>query len=273
MSEKDYYEVLGVDRGAPGAVIKEAYRKLAFEYHPDRNREDPSAVERMKEINEAYAVLSDTVKRQRYDTFRNEYGSSAYDRFRQGYSDQDIFRGSDINQIFEEMAKTFGFRHFDDVFRESYGRSFQTYHFSRPGIFGKFIVIRSGQGMAQGGTGSGEARSGTGLLGRLVGSALQYLVQRALGTSVDGVPADRKGTIDISEEQAGKGGKVAYLDPETSREVTISVPADVREGQVLRLKGMGGIDRAGQRGDLYLTVHVKRSFLRKVKGLLSGGRV
>lgn len=272
MSEKDYYSVLGVERSASGTAIKEAYRKLAFEYHPDRNRSDPAAVERMKEINEAYAVLSDPVKRQRYDSLQSEYGSNAYDRFRQGYSDQDIFRGSDINQIFEEMAKAFGFRHFDEVFRESYGRSYQTYQFSRPGMFGRFIIIRPGQGAAQGGARLGEGQLGTGLVGRFVGAALRYLVQRMIGPSAEGVSADHRGTINISEDLTETGGKVVYLDPETSREVTINVPAGVREGQVLRLKGMGGTDRAGQRGDLYLKVHMKRSFLTKVKGLLSGRR-
>src|SRR5437588_10548574 len=67
--KRDYYEVLGVSRSASGEELKRAYRKLALQYHPDRNPNDPQAETRFKEINEAYEVLSDSSKRQRYDTF------------------------------------------------------------------------------------------------------------------------------------------------------------------------------------------------------------
>jgi curved DNA-binding protein CbpA len=100
MNQKDYYNILGVDRDASQQAIKEAYRKLAFQYHPDRNTGDPAATEKMKDINEAYAVLSDVSKRREYDLLRSQYGSFAYERFRQSHTDDDIFRGSDINQIF-----------------------------------------------------------------------------------------------------------------------------------------------------------------------------
>ena len=120
MNQGDYYQILEVDRNVTPQTIKEAYRRLAFQYHPDRNRGNPSAVEKMKEINEAYAVLFDPRKRRDYDTLREQYGPYGYDRFKQSYSEQDIFRGSDINQIFEEMARAFGFRSFDEIFKESY---------------------------------------------------------------------------------------------------------------------------------------------------------
>ena len=67
MAKRDYYEVLGVDRQADAAVIKSAYRKLALQFHPDRNPNNPDADERFKEASEAYAVLSDPEKRARYD--------------------------------------------------------------------------------------------------------------------------------------------------------------------------------------------------------------
>src|SRR2546425_6782027 len=67
--KRDYYEVLGVGRNATAEELKRAYRKLALQYHPDRNNGDPQAEARFKEVNEAYEVLSDQAKRQRYDTF------------------------------------------------------------------------------------------------------------------------------------------------------------------------------------------------------------
>ena len=127
MEQKDYYEALGIDKSATAKEIKEAYRRLAFQYHPDKNPGDPAAVERMKGINEAYAVLSDPVKKERYDSLKDSYGDSAYNRFRQGYSEQDIFRDSDINQVFEEFSRSFGFRNFEDVFREVYGPGYRTF--------------------------------------------------------------------------------------------------------------------------------------------------
>src|SRR4030042_6144937 len=95
MNQKDYFQILEVEKEASPQKIKEAYRSLAFQYHPDRNKETPSIVERMKEINEAYAVLSDPKKRRDYDTFQEQYGPYGYDRFKKRYSDQAFFRGSD----------------------------------------------------------------------------------------------------------------------------------------------------------------------------------
>ena len=73
MEYKDYYKILGVDRKAPSEEIKRAYRKLALKYHPDRNPDDREAEEKFKEINEAYQVLSDTDKRNRYDQLGDSY--------------------------------------------------------------------------------------------------------------------------------------------------------------------------------------------------------
>src|SRR4030043_457803 len=96
MAEKrDREEVLGVDKGADDATIKKAYRNLAMKYHPDRNPDDPDAVQKMKEINEAFAVLSDREKRRLYDTYGH--------RGLEGFSQEDIFRGVDFASIFEEL--------------------------------------------------------------------------------------------------------------------------------------------------------------------------
>ena len=69
MPKRDYYEILGVPRDADEEVLKKAYRRLALQYHPDRNPDDPEAEERFKEASEAYAVLSDADKRRAYDRF------------------------------------------------------------------------------------------------------------------------------------------------------------------------------------------------------------
>jgi len=93
----DYYETLGVSKDASNEQIKKAYRKLALKYHPDRNKDNKEAEEKFKKISEAYAVLSDKDKRQQYDM----YGS---DGFQQRYSQEDIFRGSNINDILREFG-------------------------------------------------------------------------------------------------------------------------------------------------------------------------
>ena len=90
---KNYYSVLGLSKGASEEDIKKAYRKLAMQYHPDRNADDSKAEEKFKEVSEAYAVLSDKKKRSQYDQFGSE-------GFHQKFSQEDIFRDFDINEIF-----------------------------------------------------------------------------------------------------------------------------------------------------------------------------
>ena len=94
---KDYYETLGVKKTATEAELKKAYRKLAMQHHPDRNPGDKRAEEKFKDINEAYAVLSDAEKRKQYDTF-------GADGFHQRFSQEDIFRGTDFSTIFSDMG-------------------------------------------------------------------------------------------------------------------------------------------------------------------------
>ena len=85
MAGKDYYKTLGVDKGASAADIKKKFRKLALKYHPDQNQGDKAAEQKFKEINEAYAVLSDAEKRKQYDMF-------GADGFNQRFSTEDIFQ-------------------------------------------------------------------------------------------------------------------------------------------------------------------------------------
>lgn len=112
----DYYSTLGVEKTASADEIKKAYRKLALKYHPDRNAGDKNAEEQFKKISEAYAVLSDADKRKQYDTF----GSS---NFHQRYSQDDIFRGADFESIFADLG--FGGRGggggFESIFSRMFG--------------------------------------------------------------------------------------------------------------------------------------------------------
>ena len=89
--------------------IKAAYRELALKYHPDRIKEDDAAAaDKMKQINEAYAVLSDSQKRNDYDAARRQFGESgAYSQFRKNYTYQDIFSGADIESVFDELGQIF----------------------------------------------------------------------------------------------------------------------------------------------------------------------
>lgn len=103
MATRDYYQVLGVNKNASDEEIKRAYRKLAMKYHPDKNPNRKEAEERFKEINEAYAVLSDKEKRKQYDTFGAE-------GFRQRFTQEDIFRGFDFDEILSGLFRGRGRR-------------------------------------------------------------------------------------------------------------------------------------------------------------------
>jgi molecular chaperone DnaJ len=109
VSKKDYYEVLGVGKAASKDKIKDAYRKMALQYHPDRNK-SPGAEERFKEISEAYAVLSDDAKRREYDSL----GHAGFD---QRHTREDIFREADFESVFKDMGFNFG-----DVFGRFFSR-------------------------------------------------------------------------------------------------------------------------------------------------------
>ncbi|MDR0538930.1 MAG: molecular chaperone DnaJ, partial [Spirochaetaceae bacterium] len=111
MAKRDYYEVLGVQKGATQDEIKKAYRKLAVQYHPDKNPGDKSAEDKFKEATEAYEILCDAQKRQAYDQFgfsgvEGMAGQHDFSNF-QGF--EDIFGGGDFSSIFENIFGGFGF--------------------------------------------------------------------------------------------------------------------------------------------------------------------
>jgi molecular chaperone DnaJ len=106
MSNRDYYEVLGINKGATETEVKKAYRKLAVKHHPDRNPDDDSAAERFREATEAYEVLKDSTKRSQYD----QYGHAAFDQQSGGFGGGGFGGGDgfDMNDAMEAFLRNFG---------------------------------------------------------------------------------------------------------------------------------------------------------------------
>jgi len=266
MGQRDYYQILEVDRNAAPSTIKESYRRLAFQYHPDRNKGNPSALERMKEINEAYAVLSDPRKRRDYDRLQEQYGPYGYDRFKQSYSEQDIFRGSDIHQIFEEMARAFGLRNFDEVFREAYGQGYRTFEFQRPGAWGRGFIF-FGPAYRRGDP--SKSPTSPEILPGYLSKFIQYLLKKRLGIRESKRGKDWEDVIFLTPLQAKEGGKGRYIHRRRSKGLIVTIPPEIKEGQKIRLKGMGAEGKdGGEPGDLYLKVRIRKPLLQKVRELL-----
>src|SRR5258708_39005113 len=99
MAKRDYYEILGIEKGASGEEIKKSYRKLAIKYHPDKNHGDKTAEEKFKELGEAYEALSDPEKRAAYD----QYGHAAFDRRASGFG-----RSAGFHDPFDIFKEVFG---------------------------------------------------------------------------------------------------------------------------------------------------------------------
>lgn len=263
MEQKDYYKILGLDKDTGQKQIKEAYRKLAFKYHPDRNKEHPESAEKMKRINEAYAVLSHPEKRREYDMLRHQFGSSAYSQFRKNYSEQDIFTGSDINQIFEEMTRAFGFRNYSEIFREFYGQGYRTFEFKKPGFTVRGFAFSRGLG-------KGKHNQMQFPLQGAFGKLYQYALKKITGIELPENGADINEIIHLDPIKAQEGGPYAYFLMKKSKKLVVKIPPGVREGQRIRLVGMGEDGKGGgMPGDLYLKVYIKRPLLRKIKNFIS----
>lgn len=260
MPNQDYYQILGVQKDDDAARLKEAYREMALKYHPDRNADNPAHAEKMKAINEAYAVLSNTEKRREYDALKNQFGSSAYSHFRNSYSDQDIFNGSDVHQVFEEMARAFGVRGFDEIFKGIYGQQgFRTFQRRGPGFFAGGFVF----GGPRGGKGSGRMR---GQRQPGIGRIAKMLLSGMVAAGFPRAGADIHESIYLDADFAAKGGPYAYYLKQRKKKLVVKIPPNVRNGRQIRLKGMGkpGIG-GGAPGDLYLKTILRTPVLKKLK--------
>ena len=276
LADKDYYEILGLKKGASPDEIKKAFRKLAVKYHPDKNAGDKKAEDRFKEINEAYAVLSDPEKKSQYDQF----GSTG---FHQRYSQEDIFRNFNANDIFRE----FNLGGSDDVFsrifgmgggfRQGGGRSMsrkgQDFEMELPVSFldafsgGEKRVAFSREGRSEelsvkipAGIESGarlrlSGKGGSGIGGGPNGDLyLNIVVREDQRYRREG--ADIHVSQQIPFSLACLGGS---LDVETlDGAKRIKVPAGIQSGTRIRLKGLG-FPRGSKegRGDFYVEVQIK----------------
>jgi molecular chaperone DnaJ len=254
VKQRDYYEVLGVARGASEQEIKSAYRKLALKYHPDRNAGDADAEEKFKEAAEAYAVLGDSDKRARYDRFGHAGVAGAGAAGGPGFN-PDIF--ADFSDI---LGDFFGFGGFSGARRGGPARGADlrfdleiSFEDSYQGTETTIQIPREeaceschGTGAAPGTSretcpqcaGRGQLRYQQGFL----------VVARPCGQC--------RGTGQIVAKPCStcKGSGRTVKD----RRVTVKIPAGIADGQRLRLQGEGEHGAAGgPTGDLYVVVHVQ----------------
>jgi curved DNA-binding protein CbpA len=215
----------------------------------------------MKSINEAYAVLSDQKKRAEYDAMRQQFGDSAAGRFRNSYTEQDIFRGSDIQQIFEEVARSFGLRGVDEIFKDFYGPGYRTYSVKKPGFLFTGFMFTGGLR---------NARKGL-PLGNAMANLPRMMMKLLFGTKLPEIGADITDTIRISAELARQGGPYAYFHRKQSKKLVVKIPAGTRNDQKIRLSGMGEAGKdGGAQGHLYLQIKIKIPLGQRLKQLISG---
>ncbi|MDQ3872983.1 MAG: molecular chaperone DnaJ [Thermoproteota archaeon] len=270
-SKRDYYEVLGVQKNASKEEIKNVYRRLALQHHPDRNKE-PGAEEKFKEISEAYAVLSDDEKRKRYDMYGHVGAEEA-------------FRGSEAN--FEEIFRDMGFGGFRDIFEQI---------FSRRGGGGFFGDDLFGFGFAGGGRRRGrdivydvELTLEDVLRGKKEevevprldrcrecgGSGAAPGTKPRKCTVCDGQGQTRRvysqnrfSTIVTMEPCRTCQGQGQIIDTPCSnckgsgrakqvKKLKLEIPPGVEDGMAFQLRGEGEISEAGMAGDLVVRLHIK----------------
>ena len=255
MSKRDYYDILGVDKSADAKTLKSAFRKKAMDCHPDRHPDDPDAEARFKELNEAYGVLSDEQKRPAYDRMGHaafSQGGGAGGRGQQGFGGfEDIF-----SQIFGGSAGGFGGARTQQAARGSDLR-YEIEVSLEASFAGKEMEISVPVSEeCHGCDGSGAAPGAT--------------VESCPTCAGHGRVRTQQGFFQMERPCPKCGGQGEYVsDPcktcdgttqvRVESNLTVTIPAGVEDGTRIRLTGEGDAapKGAGQRGDLYLFVHIK----------------
>lgn len=264
--KRDYYEVLGVDRGAAADEIKKAYRKLAIKFHPDKNPEDPTAEDKFKEAAEAYSILSDDNKRARYDQYGHAgvggaAGAGAGGFGGGGFSMDDIF--SQFGDIFGGGESPFG-----DIFGRGGGGGGRRVRRGSDlriklklnleevanGVEKKIKVKRHVSCNTCGGNGAKNGTSlttctgcnGTGQVRKVVSTMLGQMVSTSTCPQCNG-----DGKI-ISERCDTCAGEGRLLQDDL---ITLNIPGGVAEGMQLSMSGKGNVpSRGGVAGDLLIVI-------------------
>lgn len=231
---KDYYKILGVDRKADEKEIKKAFRKLAREYHPDVNK-GPQAEAKFKEMNEAYQVLSDKEKRTLYDQF-----GADYDKVPTGGYGHPGAGGvaADFRDIFNQARRGGGHAYGEEVDPADLGDVFEN-------LFGGFRGGRTQTGGAGRGAGGFNFRGRS--RGPQKGPDAEQPIDISLAESIHGT--QRSLQLTIRDPSTGS---------EQHRNVTVKIPAGVKEGARVRASGQGASgENGGPNGDLYLKIHIQ----------------
>lgn len=222
---KDYYKILGVEKSATEKQVKDAYRKLARKYHPDVNPGDKGAEEKFKEVSEAYDILSDTDKRQKYDAYGDQW--RAYSQGGGGFpGGAGGFPGNGAGGYRVEYGPGGGVD-LNDLFASLFGEA------EMGG--GSRMGERFGSGMRP-----GPQR------GQDVDSEITVSLEEAFHGGT------RSLTLNVPTGRYDVG---KHREETVTRRVEVKVPVGVAEGQKIRLAGQGSAGAAGP-GDLYLTVHI-----------------
>jgi molecular chaperone DnaJ len=253
--KRDYYEVLGVARGAGEQEIKSAYRKLALQFHPDRNPNNPTAEEKFKEASEAYAVLADSEKRALYDRFGHA-----------GVSGAGGGVGFDAT-VFQDFSEIFGdFFGFGDLFGQGSRRRSRaqrgadlredvTLEFEEA-VFGTEtqVSVRRHEACDECG-GSGAAAGKTPITCRSCGGRGQVRYQQGFFSVARTCPTCQGVGSVITDPCPKCKGEGRVL---RQRTVDAKIPAGVEDGTRIRFAGLGeGGVFGGPSGDLYVVLHVK----------------
>ncbi len=269
--KRDYYEVLGVQKGASEAELKKAYRKMAVKYHPDQNPGNKEAEEKFKEVNEAYEVLSDPQKRAQYDQF----GHAAFDQSMGGAGGGFYGQGFDMGDLGDIFGSMFGFGGFGGggSARRNGPRRGNDINVNiqvtfEEAIFGckkEISVAVVDQCETCHGTG---AKPGTHAetCSKCGGTGQERVVQQTMFGAVTSVRTCSAchGTGKMIKEPCGTCRGTGKQ--RKTKKYEVNIPKGIDNGQTIRLAGKGEVgENGGSYGDLLVTVYVQpnRVFVRK----------